>query len=201
MKDLKNYVPAEPAFILPKNVSFPPVIFEGAESMDDVRKHLTAFVTENMTTATAERLLDEYEKATLRANYGELIENEQPKLEKALADAEAAAKELVRNAKDKLLACTTQIKDYAFQVKRGQRGMELPTESTVRIPVCGHYLYYAWINGAFRLCRADRIPLWEADNLFTNTETNKAAFMEVLGIDITEALNNAEIATQEGAQE
>lgn len=200
MKDLKNYMPESPEFILPKDATFPPVIFDGAKSMDDVRKHLTAFITDNMTTAKAERLLDDYEKATIRANYGELIEDEQPKLESALADTEATCKELVKVAKDKLSACITQIKDYAFQVKRGHKECDLPADSTVRIPVCGRYLYYAWINGAFRLCRVERIPAWEADNLFANLETNKAAFMEVLGIDITEALN-AEAPTQERAEE
>lgn len=198
MKDLKNYIPSEPEFILPKTVSFPQVIFEGAKSMSDVRKHLAgAFITENITSAKAERMLDAYEKTTIRANYGELIEDEQPKLEMTLAEAKANCKEIIKNAEDKLQSCITQIKDYAFQVKSGRKECDLPADSTVRIPVCGHWLYYAWINNAFRLCRVDKIPAWEADNLFANTETNKAAFKEILGIDITEAVNG-ETPTQEG---
>lgn len=41
MIDLKNYVPEHPEFKLPKNTSFPKVIFEGATNMDDIRKHLS----------------------------------------------------------------------------------------------------------------------------------------------------------------
>lgn len=38
MIDLKNYAPQSPEFKLPKNVSFPRVIFEGAKDMDEIRK-------------------------------------------------------------------------------------------------------------------------------------------------------------------
>ena len=41
MIDLKNYAPVQPEFKLPKNVSFPRVIFEGAKNMDDIRKYLS----------------------------------------------------------------------------------------------------------------------------------------------------------------
>lgn len=37
MIDLKNYAPQSPEFKLPKNVSFPRVIFEGAKDMDEIR--------------------------------------------------------------------------------------------------------------------------------------------------------------------
>ena len=53
--------------------------------------------------------------------------------------------------------------------------------------LCGYYLYYAWIDEKFQLCRVDKIPSWEEQNLFTNLETNKKAFLDVLGIDINES--------------
>lgn len=201
MIDLKNYVPEQPEFKLPKGVSFPKVIFEGAKNMDDIRKYLSGrFIAESMTNAKAIRLLDSYEKAALRSNYSELMEDEQPKLEEQLADIEADCKQITKEAKDKLQAVITQIRDLVYQVKRGDKEVDLPTDSTVRIPLDGHYLYYAWINGMFQLCRVDKIPSWDEQSLFANQETNKEAFREVLGIDIDEA-HNEQATAQEGAKE
>ena len=174
MIDLKNYVPEHPEFKLPKNVSFPKVIFEGATNMDEIRKHLSGkFIAESMPSAKAVRLLDAYERASIRANYAELMEDEQPKLEDALA------------------AVMTQIRDLVYQVKRGEKEVDLPGESTVRMALCGHYLYYAWIDGKFQLCRVDKIPSWDEQSLFANLETNKQAFLEVLGIDMNESHEQA----------
>lgn len=201
MIDLKNYAPVQPEFKLPKGVSFPKVIFEGAKNMDDIRKYLSGrFIAESMTDAKAIRLLDSYEKASLRSNYSELMEDEQPKLEEQLANIEADCKQIIKEAKDKLQAVITQIRDLVYQVKQGDKEVDLPTDSTVRIPLDGHYLYYAWINGMFQLCRVDKIPSWDEQSLFANPETNKEAFREVLGIDIDEA-HNEQITTQEGSKE
>lgn len=200
MIDLKNYTPEEPEFVLPKEVNFPPVIFEGAESMDAIRKHLSgAFIAESMPRTTAVRMLNDYERAAIRSNYGELLEDEQPKLEEQLEEAKKLAKTMVKEAKDKYQAVNTQIRDLVYQVKRGQKEMELPADSTVRIPINGHYLYYAWIAGQFRLCRVDRIPKWDEQTLFVNHETNRKAFEEVLGITIE--TDHVEAAAQEGAEE
>lgn len=169
--------------------------------MDDIRKYLSGrFIAESMTNAKAIRLLDSYEKAALRSNYSELMEDEQPKLEEQLADIEADCKQITKEAKDKLQAVITQIRDLVYQVKRGDKEVDLPTDSTVRIPLDGHYLYYAWINGMFQLCRVDKIPSWDEQSLFANQETNKEAFREVLGIDIDEA-HNEQATAQEGAKE
>lgn len=201
MIDLKNYAPVQPEFKLPKGVSFPKVIFEGAKNLDDIRKYLSGrFIAESMTNAKAVRLLDSYEKAAIRSNYSELMEDEQPKLEEQLADIENSCKQMTKDAKDKLQAVITQIRDLVYQVKRGDKEVDLPADSTVRIPLDGHYLYYAWINGMFQLCRVDKIPSWDEQSLFVNQETNKDAFREVLGIDIDEA-HNEQTTTQEGSQE
>lgn len=201
MIDLKNHEPANPEFKLPKNVSFPRVIFEGAKNMDDIRKHLSgAFIAESMTSATAVRYLDDFERCAIRANYGELLEDEQPKLEAQLDEIKAKAKAQVKDAEDKLQACNTQIRDLVYQVKKGDKEVDLPADSTVRIPIDGYYLFYAWVNEEFRLVRADKIPSWEEQTLFANQETNKKAFKEVLGIDIDEA-HNGEASAQERAEE
>ena len=199
MIDLKNYEPEYPEFKLPKGVSFPKVIFEGAKNMDEIRKHLSGkFITESMQGVKATRLLDVYERTSIRSNYSELLEDEQPKLEDALAEAEASCKAIIKEAKDKLTSVTTQLRALVYKVKRGEKEMDLPSESTVRMALCGHYLYYSWIAGKFQLCRVDKIPSWDEQSLFANLETNKQAFLEVLGIDMSEWYEQA--STSSGAE-
>ena len=155
--------------------------------MDEIRKHLSGeFIAESVPNTKAIRLLDEYERTSIRANYAELMEDEQPKLEESLADIESQCKSIIKEAKDKLQAVMTQIRDLVYQVKRGEKEVDLPGESTVRMALCGYFLYYAWIDGKFQLCRVDKIPSWKEQNLFANLETNKKAFLEVLGIDMNE---------------
>ena len=200
MIDLKNYAPQSPEFKLPKNVSFPRVIFEGAKDLEEIRRQLSGkFIAESMPSVKAIRLLDSYERTSIRANYSELLEDEQPKLEAQLAEIEASCKQMTKEAKDKLQAVVTQIRDLVYQVKRCEKEVELPGESTVRMALCGYYLYYAWIDSKFQLCRVDKIPSWDEQSLFANLETNKQAFLDVLGIDMNEL--HEPTATQTGAEE
>jgi hypothetical protein len=54
------------------------------------------------------------------------MEDEQPKLEDALAEVEAQCKTIIKEAKDKLQAVMTQIRDLVYQVKRGEKEVDLP---------------------------------------------------------------------------
>lgn len=68
--------------------------------MDDIRKLLSGkFICDGVPSGSAVRYLDEYEKRSLRANYSELMEDEQPKYEAELAEIEAKMKELVKRQK------------------------------------------------------------------------------------------------------
>lgn len=171
MIDLKNYAPQSPEFKLPKNVSFPRVIFEGAKDLEEIRRQLSGkFIAESMPSVKAIRLLDSYERTSIRANYSELLEDEQPKLEAQLAEIEASCKQMTKEAKDKLQAVVTQIRDLVYQVKRCEKEVELPGESTVRMALCGYYLYYAgsivnfnsagsikFLPGTSKAC----LPIWK----------------------------------------
>ena len=82
MIDLKDYVPEELKFKLPTTVKFPEVIFSDCVCMDDVKKKLSEhFVTIQEKDVIANRVMDDYEISTIRANYGEIAEEQIPELE------------------------------------------------------------------------------------------------------------------------
>ena len=82
MTDLKDYLPDEIIFKLPTTVKFPEVIFPDCICMDDVKKKLSEhFVTIQEKDVIANRVMDEYEISTIRANYGEIAEEQIPELE------------------------------------------------------------------------------------------------------------------------
>lgn len=199
--ELKSYEPENPVFILPEDSQFPEVIFEGAESMNDIQKFLGGkFVSEVVANGSAERELDPYEKQTIRKAYCDIVENEIPKREAELVDIKAAAKEMVKKANDRLSSIRTQVKDLAYQVKRGVREVELP-KNTVKLPLNGSYLYYAWVNGQCRLVKVEKIPEWESQQLFSNYATNRQAFRDVLGIEVEDNTGDEQIEPQEGEAE
>lgn len=54
---------------------------------------------------------------------------------------------------------------------------------TFRIPVMGYYLYYSWVNEAFRLALVQEIPKHEYNDLFNSGEMNQEAFV-ALGYEL-----------------
>lgn len=65
---------------------------------------------------------------------------------------------------------------------------------TFRIPIMGYYLYYSWVNEAFRLALVQEIPKHEYDDLFNSGEINQKAFLalgyELPSIDVKDTRKN-----------
>lgn len=184
MIDLKDYVPAEIKFKLPATVKFPEVIFSDCVCMDDVKKKLSEhFVTIQEKDVTANRVMDDYEVSTIRANYGEIAEEQMPELENQLEALKAEYNSAKKEYEARISSLHTQFKDLVNLAKKGIRDYPLKMTDTFRIPVLGYYLYYSWINGAFRLALVQEIPRHEYDDLFNSGEMNQKAF-RTLGYEL-----------------
>ena len=184
MKDLSNYIPDSIQFSLPKAADkFPKQLFEGAESLEEIEKHLAdKFVALNAGTKVV-RLLDAYEIQTMRNNYAELMEGDKIKHEAELVKIEADAKLRVKEAKERLQATLTRIDTLVKDVKAGSKEIDLPQETTYRIAVGNHYLFYAWANGKFQLADVCLIPEWERRELFNMQDKNAQALFDLFGLD------------------
>ena len=184
MIDLKDYVPAELKFKLPATVKFPEVIFSDCVSMDDVKKKLAeSFVTIQEKDVIANRVMDDYEISTIRANYGEIAEEQIPELEAQFESLKAKFNTEKKDFEAKISALHTQFKDLVNLAKKGIKDYPLKMIDTFRIPVMGHYLYYSWVNDAFRLALVQEIPKHEYNDLFNSGEMNQEAF-KALGYDL-----------------
>lgn len=184
MTDLKDYVPADIKFKLPETVKFPEVIFPDCVCMDDVKKKLSEhFVTIQEKDVIANRIMDDYEVSTIRANYGEIAEEQMPELENQLEALKAEFNAAKKEFEAKISSLHTQFKDLVNLAKKGIRDYPLKMVDTFRIPVLGYYLYYSWVNEAFRLALVQEIPKHEYDDLFNSGEMNQKAF-EALGYEL-----------------
>lgn len=195
MIDLKDYVPEELKFKLPTTVKFPEVIFSDCVSMDDVKKKLAEnFVTIQEKDVIANRVMDDYEISTIRANYGEIAEEQMPELEAQFEALKAKFNTEKKDFEAKISALHTQFKDLVNLAKKGIKDYPLKMIDTFRIPVMGHYLYYSWVNDAFRLALVQEIPKHEYNDLFNSGEMNQEAFKtlgyELPDIDVKDTRKN-----------
>ena len=147
-------------------------------------------------------------RKTIRANYGEIAEEQMPELEAQLESLKAKFNNEKKEFEAKISALHTQFKDLVNLAKKGVRDYPLKMIDTFRIPVMGYYLYYSWVNDAFRLALVQEIPKHEYNDLFNSREKNQEAFKE-LGYDLPNVdfkdtspwrkeENNDETGTQEG---
>ncbi|MEG0725981.1 MAG: hypothetical protein RR485_08075, partial [Mucinivorans sp.] len=120
--------------------------------------------------------------------------NRLPTVQEQLAIILEDTKRVVSEAKDKVSACETQITDLASQVRKGEKEITFERDQCYRVPVCGKYLFFAWLNDAFSLINVENIPEWDANKIFSQGEQNVEAFKTILGIDIVAILDERKAA-------
>ena len=123
--------------------------------------------------------MDDYEISTIRANYGEIAEEQMPELEAQFEALKAKFNTEKKEFDAKISALNTQFKDLVNLAKKGVKDYPLKMIDTFRIPVMGYYLYYSWVNDAFRLALVQEIPKHEYNDLFNSGEKNQEAFKEL----------------------
>lgn len=209
MKTLENYTPEciEPV-IAEQYSELPKTIFEESKKLDDIKKVIHKhFVTTNER-ITVPRKLDATEISILRSNYPELLEIKLPKLKSEMLEitetAEATIKEAKRSiqeARDRVNACLTEMADVAHLVSVGTKDVTFELQQCYCFPVCGHHLYYAWVNERFALIRVTQINDRQSGELFTHGEQNMEAFEKHLSVNFATLLDERKAYAEQQAYE
>ena len=165
--NLRNYEPETIEFVVPDSIreKFPPVLFQSSTNVDEliklVNEHFNATFPESEVT---QRLLDEFEISEIREEYCIKQENEVPKRERELLEAIERAKKIKSDAQDRLAS----------------------SKNTIRFALDGYFLYYSWVNGEFKLVKAEKIPDWDKRSLWAQEDRNRKAMLDLFGIEYPE---------------
>ena len=191
LADLKNYRPERIDFVLDDKVkemfNEVMVLCKGAKSSKEALKvfkeKFNCLFPEG---ELATRQYDTHEIAMIREEYCLKEENDVPKRKQELAETLEAIKAMKKQAEEAYNSILLEIADLAARVKEGTTDFKLSSTETVRIALNGYFLFYSWVDGEMQLVKAQKIPEWDKNSLWSQEDTNKEAMKEVFGIEFPE---------------
>lgn len=185
--DLKNYSPANIDFVLDDKVreEFKDVLVlcKGAKSSKEplkvFREKFNCLFPEG---ELATRQYDNHEIAMIREEYCLKEENDVPKRKQELQETLEAIKAMKKNAEEAYNSILLEIADLAARVKQGTTDYKLSSTETVRVALNGYFLFYSWVDGEMKLVKADKIPEWDKQGIWSQEDVNREAMKEVFGV-------------------
>ena len=186
---LKDYLPSEIDFVIPDAAKklFPATLFNDAKNF----KECEAILNDKFSCLfpdgeVAERKYDKHEITEIREEYCVKEENDVPQRKQELEETLESIKAMKKAAEEAYKSILLEISDLAAKVKQGTTDYALPATETVRIALNGYYLFYAWVDGKMKLAKAEKIPQWDRNGLWSNEEQNRKAMKDVFGLDFPE---------------
>ena len=185
--DLKNYSPANIDFVLDDKVreEFKDVLVlcKGAKSSKEplkvFREKFNCLFPEG---ELATRQYDNHEIAMIREEYCLKEENDVPKRKQELQETLEAIKTMKKNAEEAYNSILLEIADLAARVKQGTTDYKLSSTETVRVALNGYFLFYSWVDGEMKLVKAEKIPEWDKQGIWSQEDVNREAMKEVFGV-------------------
>lgn len=170
---------AELVFNLPENNEFPTELFQGMD-FEAIKKLLgNDFIVLQDKQVFTERIMTDEEISQVRAEYGEIAENELPEVRNELDELNANYKHDKEVLTAQITALNNKFLDLVSIAKRGIKEFELIADHTFRIPISGFYLTYTFTGTKLQLARVQRIPDSERYDLFNSSDKNKSEFSKL----------------------
>lgn len=91
-----------------------------------------------------------------------------------------------KSAEEAYNSILLEIADLAARVKEGTTDFKLSSTETVRIALNGYFLFYSWVDGEMQLVKAQKIPDWDKNSLWSQEDVNREAMKEVFGVEFPE---------------
>lgn len=191
LADLMNYRPEKVEFVLDDKVkeTFNEVLTlcKGAKSSKEALKvfkeKFNCLFPEG---ELATRNYDTHEISMIREEYCLKEENDVPKRKQELAETLEAIKAMKKSAEEAYNSILLEIADLAARVKEGTTDFKLSSTETVRIALNGYFLFYSWVDGEMQLVKAQKIPDWDKNSLWSQEDVNREAMKEVFGVEFPE---------------
>ena len=191
LKDLDGHRPEQIEFCLTDSQKemFKDVLIlcNGAKSAEEpiqiLHDKFNALFPDN---ETVERKYDNFEIQAIREEYCIKQENDVPKRKLELESTLAEIKSMKKNAEEAYNSALLEVSDLAARVKNGKTDFRLPSTKTARIALNGHFLFFAWVDDKFQLCKVQKIPDWDRNGLWSQEDVNQQAMKEVFGIEFPE---------------
>lgn len=204
--DLKDYRPQQIDFVLDDKAkeTFKEVmvLFKGAKSSKEALKvfkeKFNCLFPEG---ELATRQYDKHEVSMIREEYCLKEENDLPKRKQELQETLEEIKAMKKAAEEAYNSILLEIADLAARVKQGTTDFKLSSTETVRIALNGYFLFYSWVDGEMKLVKAQRIPDWDRNTLWSQEDTNREAMNELFGVEFPEvekpAMDESEIQEED----
>lgn len=206
LADLKDYRPVKIDFVLDDKAkeTFKEVmvLFKGAKSSKEALKvfkeKFNCLFPEG---ELATRQYDKHEVSMIREEYCLKEENDLPKRKQELQETLEEIKAMKKAAEEAYNSILLEIADLAARVKQGTTDFKLSSTETVRIALNGYFLFYSWVDGEMKLVKAQRIPDWDRNTLWSQEDTNREAMNELFGVEFPEvekpAMDESEIQEED----
>lgn len=198
LSDLKDYRPSKIEFVLGDKVkeTFGEVltICKGAktskEALKVFKEKFNCLFPEG---ELASRSYDAYEISMVREEYCLKEENDVPKRKLELEQTLEQIKSMKKAAEEAYNSILLEIADLAARVKEGTTDFKLSSTETVRIALNGYFLFYSWVDGEMQLVKAQRIPEWDHNSLWSQEDVNREAMKEIFGVEFPEVEKPSEM--------
>lgn len=189
LTDIMDYRPKEVEFVLTDAVmeKFPTTLFDNEKDYKSVEQQINEhFVALFPESELAQRKLDEYEISNIREEYCKIQEDLLPNALLAQQEAYEEAKRMKKEADEKVMTIQNRISELAAMVKKGTEEIRLPSTQTATFALNGYNLTYTWCDGKFQLAKAEQIPEWGRNELWSQEHTNREAMKELFDLDFPE---------------
>lgn len=189
-QELQNYQPSAPVFVLDDEVreEFPLELdFKSVDGLQTKRdmmnyigKKFTAIFPE---TEYVTRKMDDFEKATIRGEYCQLVEDLLPERKRQLQEALEESKRIKKEAEESYAAALQEVASMAAEVKHGMVETKLKRADTFTIALAGYYLTYTWNEATETFVLAKGVQIPDDSDVWSSDENNRQQMLELFGCE------------------
>ena len=195
-QSLENYQPQDPQYVLDDKVreEFPLELdfrsaVQGGEL--ETKRDIMRFIGRTFTATFPEteyvtRVMDDFEKQTIRGEYCQLVENLLPERKRQLEEALEEAKRMKKEAEERYASALQEVATMAAQVKLGTVEQKLKGSDTFTIALAGYYLTYTWNEERQVFVLAKGYEVDDMTDVFSSDENNRQQMLEIFGAEFPE---------------